>query len=159
MKSATAVQDPAPARQRPRVAFCRSQTGREPDAILDRRSAFRETVGAATFYRIRYSPRGVLRFCCPGVKLTVALFYAARPLMPSDDDPDMVRASTLTGGRDFLLRFPGRQGEHLVAEGRRAAAAAACSRLRGPGRPPSASPAWSDCLGRCGRRPGRGRPS
>ena len=42
-----------------------------------------------------------------GVELPVALLDAARPLMPGNDDADMVRASPLACSGDFLLRLAG----------------------------------------------------
>ncbi len=69
------------------------------------------------------SDRGV---CCfgrlPCVELPAALFNAASPLVPGNDDTDMVRASALASGGDFLLRLAGCQGKHLIAEGRQGAA-------------------------------------
>ena len=42
-----------------------------------------------------------------GVELPVALLDAARPLVPGNDDADMVRASPLACSGDFLLRLAG----------------------------------------------------
>jgi len=42
-----------------------------------------------------------------GVELPVALLDAARPLVPGNDDADMVRASPLACRGDFLLRLAG----------------------------------------------------
>jgi DDE family transposase len=42
-----------------------------------------------------------------GVELPVALFDAASPLVPGNDDADMVRASPLACSGDFLLRLAG----------------------------------------------------
>ena len=42
------------------------------------------------------------------------LFYAAGPLMPGNGGADMVRASSLARGGNFLLRFAGCQGKDLV---------------------------------------------
>ena len=53
-----------------------------------------------------------------GVELPVALFDAACPLVPSDDDADMVRASALARSGDLLLGLAGCQGKHLITEGR-----------------------------------------
>jgi hypothetical protein len=73
---------------------------------------------AGTF--IPVSDRGVFRR--PGrlrdVELAVALFDAASPLVPGNDDTDMVRASPLACSGDFLLRLAVRQGKHLITEGR-----------------------------------------
>jgi hypothetical protein len=59
-----------------------------------------------------------------GVELPVALFDAASPLVPGNDDTDMVRASPLARSGDFLLRLAGCQGKDLIPEGRRGALAA-----------------------------------
>jgi hypothetical protein len=59
-----------------------------------------------------------------GVELPVALFDAASPLVPGNDDTDMVRASPLARSGDFLLRLAGCQGKDLIPEGRRSALAA-----------------------------------
>src|SRR5690242_5076173 len=56
-----------------------------------------------------------------GVELAVALFDAASPLVPGNDDTDMVRASPLACSSDFLLRLATCQGKNLFAEARRAA--------------------------------------
>jgi hypothetical protein len=55
-----------------------------------------------------------------GIELAVAQFDAASPLMPGNDDTDMVRAGPLACSGDFLLRLAVCQGD-LIAEGRRAA--------------------------------------
>ena len=72
---------------------------------------------AGTF--IPVSDRGVFRR--PGrlrdVELAVALFDAASPLVPGNDDTDMVRASPLACGSDFLLRLAICQSKHLIAKG------------------------------------------
>ena len=69
------------------------------------------------------SDRGALhrlrRLC--GVELPVALCDAASPLVPGNDDADMVRASPLACSDDFPLRLAVCQGKHLIAEGRQAA--------------------------------------
>ena len=57
---------------------------------------------------------------CLGVELPVALFDASSPLVPSDDDADMVRASPLARGGDFLLCLAGRQDKDLIPQGQRA---------------------------------------
>jgi hypothetical protein len=49
------------------------------------------------------------------VELPVAPFDAASPLMPGNDDADMVRASALARSGDFLLRLAGCQGKDLIA--------------------------------------------
>ena len=59
-----------------------------------------------------------------GVELPAALFDAASPLVPGNDDADMVRASPLACSGDFLLRLDVCQGKDLIAEGRRGALAA-----------------------------------
>src|ERR1700680_1546060 len=84
-----------------------------------------------------------------GVELPVALFDAASPLMPGNDDADMVRASSLACSGDFLLRLAVCQGKDLIAEGRRGELASSwfCGRS-------ARAPAWSRWLGRlrcCGR--------
>jgi hypothetical protein len=85
------------------------------------------------------------RLC--GVEFPVALFDAASPLVPSDDDADMVRASALASGGDFLLRLAGCQGKDPISQGRRRALAA--SGFCGRGAP--ARSLWSSCLSRRGR--------
>ena len=54
------------------------------------------------------------RLC--GVELTVAFFEAAGPLMPSNDDADMVRTRPLTRGGYFVLRLAACQGKDLIPE-------------------------------------------
>ena len=44
------------------------------------------------------------------------LFYAAGPLVPGNGGADMVRASFLARGGNFLLRFAGCQGKDLVID-------------------------------------------
>jgi hypothetical protein len=78
----------------------------------------------------------------------VALFDAASPLVPGDDDANMVRASALACSGDFLLRFAGCQGKDLIPQRRRAALASrfsGCSALA----PPSSR--WSCALSFRGR--------
>ena len=41
----------------------------------------------------------------------------AGPPVPGDDDADMVRASSLACGGDFLLRLAGCQGKDLIPQG------------------------------------------
>ena len=89
------------------------------------------------------------------VELAIALFDAASPLVPRNDDPDMVRASRLACRRDFLLRLAGCQRQNPIAEVRGAALAA--SRFCGPGARAPAWSRWSRRLGGRGRRFGRGR--
>src|SRR5215469_9754882 len=55
-----------------------------------------------------------------GIEFPVALFDAATALVPGDDDADMVWASALACGSNFLLRFAGCQGEDLIPQRRRA---------------------------------------
>jgi hypothetical protein len=63
----------------------------------------------------------------------------------SDDDADMVRASALASGGDFLRCLAHCQGEDLITEGRRAFAGGwSCGRS-------AAAPAFA----RWGVRPGR----
>src|SRR4051812_7626078 len=50
-----------------------------------------------------------------GVELPFALFEAASPLVPGNGGADMVRASPLACGGDFLLRLTGCQGKDLIA--------------------------------------------
>src|ERR1700719_4777301 len=76
-----------------------------------------------------------------GVELPVALCDAASPLVPGNDDADMVRASPLACSGDFLLRLAVCQGKHLIAEGRQATLAA--SRFRGGSARAAASLRWS----------------
>src|SRR5215469_5968485 len=83
------------------------------------------------------------------VELPVALFDAARPLVSSDGDADMVRASSLASGGDFLLRLAGCQGEDLIPQGRRAALGA--SWFSGRSTPATAWSCWSGRLSRRGR--------
>ena len=52
------------------------------------------------------------------------LFYAAGPLVPGNGGADMVRASSLARGGNFLLRFAGCQGKDLVIKARGTALAA-----------------------------------
>ncbi len=63
--------------------------------------------------------------CCRlrGVELSIPLFDTAGPLVPGNRGTDMVRASPLAGGGDFMLRLAGCQGKDLIAEARRAALA------------------------------------
>ena len=95
----------------------------------------------------RGSDRGALlrpgRLC--SVEFPVALFDAAGAFVPSDDDADMVWASPVARGGDFLLCLARCQGEDLITEGRRAFAGAwSCGRS-------AAAPAFA----RWGVRPGR----
>jgi hypothetical protein len=95
----------------------------------------------------RGSDRGALlrpgRLC--SVAFPVALFDAAGALVTSDDDADMVRASALASGGDFLRCLAHCQGEDLITEGRRAFAGGwSCGRS-------AAAPAFA----RWGVRPGR----
>ena len=68
----------------------------------------------------RESNRGVL--LCPGrrrgVEFPVALFDATSPFVSGKDDADVVWASAFACSGDFLLRFAGCQGKHLIAEAR-----------------------------------------
>jgi hypothetical protein len=83
------------------------------------------------------------RLC--SVAFPVALFDAAGALVTSDDDADMVRASALASGGDFLRCLAHCQGEDLITEGRRAFAGGwSCGRS-------AAAPAFA----RWGVRPGR----
>ena len=65
-------------------------------------------VGRRSFF-IPVSERGALLRPrrLRGVELPVALFDAARPLVPGNDDADMVRARPLACSGDFLLRLAG----------------------------------------------------
>src|SRR5207237_5818907 len=104
------------------------------------------------------SDRCVLRRLCrlACVWLPVALFDAACPLVPGDGRADMVRASPLTSGSDFVLRSARCQGKHLIAEGCRGATTVTW--FRGRSRPAAALPLrWSNCLGRRRGRLGRDR--
>src|SRR6202040_1800465 len=65
-----------------------------------------------------------------GVEFPIALFDAARPLVPGKRGADMVGASALACSGDFLLRLAGCQRKDLVAEVRRTAFAATGFRLR-----------------------------
>ena len=58
------------------------------------------------------------------IELPVPLFDAASSLVPGDGHADMVRASSLARGGNFLLRFAGCQGKDLVIETRGTALAA-----------------------------------
>jgi hypothetical protein len=84
-----------------------------------------------------------------GVEFPIALFDAARPLVPGKRGADMVGASALACSGDFLLRLAGCQRKDLVVEVRRTVFAASgfCSRR---GRAPVSS-RWSDWL-RCRNR-------
>src|SRR5215813_14214800 len=62
-----------------------------------------------------------------GIELPVSLFNAASPLVPGKGHADMVWASPLACGGDFLLRLAICQGKDLIAEGRRGALAASWS--------------------------------
>ncbi|MGA7261897.1 MAG: hypothetical protein WBX30_13520 [Stellaceae bacterium] len=55
---------------------------------------------------------GLRRLC--GVELPVALFDAASALVPRNRRADMVRASTVACGGDFLLRLADCQGKDLI---------------------------------------------
>ena len=63
-----------------------------------------------------------------GVEFPIALFDAARPLVPGKGGADMVGASALACSGDFLLRLAGCQREDLVAEVRRTAFVVALER-------------------------------
>ena len=52
-----------------------------------------------------------------GVELPVALFDTASPLVAGDGGADMVWASSLACGGDFLLRLAICQSKHLIAKG------------------------------------------
>jgi hypothetical protein len=54
------------------------------------------------------------------------LFYAVGPLMPGNGGTDMVRASSLARGGNFLLRFAGCQGKDLVIKAQGTALAVSC---------------------------------
>src|SRR6202171_6363914 len=58
------------------------------------------------------------------VELPITLLDAASPLVPGNDNADMVRASPLACSGDFLLRLAGCQSKDLLAEGGRGALAA-----------------------------------
>jgi hypothetical protein len=89
-----------------RVATALAGEGRPPIALLP-----------ASHRGALFRPRRLR-----GVELPIALFEAASPLMPGDDDPDMVRARPLAcSGGDFLLRLAVCHGKDLIAEGRRGA--------------------------------------
>jgi len=85
------------------------------DATLDRirralpRCRVGESVGALF---IPVSDRGAVHSLrrLRGVELAVALFDAASPPVPGNDDTDMVRASPLACSGDFLLRLAVCQG-------------------------------------------------
>ena len=77
------------------------------------------------------------------VEFPVALFDAASPLVPGDDDANMVRASALACSGDFLLRFAGCQGKDLIPQRRRAALA---SRFSGCSALAPTSSRWSGGL-------------
>src|SRR5262245_48755203 len=62
-----------------------------------------------------------------GIELPVSLFNAASPLVPGKGHADMVWASPLACGGDFLLRLAIGQGKDLIAEGRLGALAASWS--------------------------------
>ena len=53
-----------------------------------------------------------------GVELSIALFEAAGSLIPGNDETDMIRASPLACGGNFLLRLAVCQGKDLFTEGR-----------------------------------------
>jgi hypothetical protein len=65
----------------------------------------------------KLSDLSVLRRRLRGVEFPVALFDAAGPLVPGDDDADMVRASSLACSGDFLLRLAICQSKDLIAKG------------------------------------------
>src|SRR5690349_2254881 len=58
------------------------------------------------------------------IELPVALFDTTGALVPGNRGADMVWASALACSGDFLLRLAGCQGENLIVEARRGAAAA-----------------------------------
>ena len=51
-----------------------------------------------------------------GVELFIALFNAARPLVPGNSGTDMVRASALACYGDFPLCLAGCQSKNLIAQ-------------------------------------------
>lgn len=53
------------------------------------------------------------------IKLPIALFDAAGPLVPGEGDADMIGANPFACIGDFLLRLAVCQGEDLIAEARR----------------------------------------
>jgi hypothetical protein len=58
------------------------------------------------------------------VELAVALVDPARPFVPGNRGPDMVRSSPFARGGDFLLRLARCQGKDLIVEARRGGLAA-----------------------------------
>jgi hypothetical protein len=62
-----------------------------------------------------------------GVESAVAFLDAAGALVSGNGDADMVGASSLARGEDFLPRFAGRQSKDLIAEAGRRAIARGCS--------------------------------
>src|ERR1700756_2651375 len=73
-----------------------------------------------SFSLVGISTRSVLPLRrLPCVEPPLTLFDAASPLVPRDDDPDMVRASAFACSGDFLLCLAGCQGKDLVAQTRR----------------------------------------
>jgi hypothetical protein len=76
-------------------------------------------VGSAGFlfrYRTAVALHGHLRL--RRVELPVALFDAASPLEAGNGCADMIRASSLACGGDFLLRLALCQSKHLITKGR-----------------------------------------
>ena len=111
----------------PRGTIHDNQTGAALESSLDKTPELPAVTFEADALFIPGSDRRAL--LCPGrlcgVEFPVALFDAASPFVPSDDDADMVRASSLAGGGDFLLRLAGCQGKDLIPQGWRAALAPA----------------------------------
>src|SRR5215472_4224527 len=121
----------------------------------------RKLVGRLLFGRptlFRPSDRGALLCRCRvcRVELPVALFDAAGPLVPGNDNADMVWASALACSRDLPLRLAGRQSKDLIAEARRATPA--LSWLRGRDARAPARSRWSSRFRRLCRCFGCGRP-
>ena len=97
---------------------------------------------AGILFILKSDRGGLLRPGRPyGVKLFVALFDAASPLVPRNGGADMVRASALAGSSDFPLRPAGCQGKDLIAQIRRAALGAIW--YSGRGAWPPASSRWN----------------
>src|SRR5215471_3613923 len=78
-----------------------------------------------------------------GVEFPIALFDAASSFVSSKDDADVIWASPLASGGDFLLRLAGCQSKDLIPQGRRATLA---SRFSGCGALAPPSSRWSGSL-------------
>src|ERR1700730_14536734 len=108
--------------QKPGAPLCRALSSRRLTAC-----SRRVDPGSFSFVRLR---RWVPPYRLRGVELSIPLFDTAGPLVPGNRGADVVRASPLACGGDFLLRLAGCQGTDLIGEARRAALAASWFRRR-----------------------------